>query len=168
MPVIDPAVDPALWELSEEGAEAAAWLGRRLARPAVVVSSDELKAAATARAIAAVHDVAVEFDGRLGEVARDEPFAGDFRARRRAYVGGAAHPGWEDREAVVERIDAVVSGRLTRGEEGIPVLVGHGMAFTLWLTARAALADPGAFWSDLRLPDAFHVDLAEATIRRVG
>lgn len=167
-PVIDLAVDPSRWALSAEGMQAAVHLGRTLDCPAAVVSSLEPKAIGTASAIAEAHDFTVELDGRLGEVVRDEPFAGDFRARRRAYVEGAAHPGWEDRDAVVERIDAAVSDRLTPSEDGLAVLVGHGMAFTLWLTARAALADPGAFWSDLRLPDAFHVDLAEATIRRVG
>lgn len=42
------------------------------------------------------------------------------------------------------------------------------MAMTVWLTARIGLPDPGAFWADLRFPDAHSVDLGAATITRLG
>ena len=37
---------------------------------------------------------------------------------------------------------------------------------TLWLTTTVALADPGAFWADLRLPDLLTVDVAARQVSR--
>ncbi|MFC3729146.1 hypothetical protein [Actinoplanes nipponensis] len=37
---------------------------------------------------------------------------------------------------------------------------------TLWLTTTVALADPGAFWADLRLPDLLTVDVAAKQVAR--
>jgi hypothetical protein len=65
-----------------------------------------------------------------------------------------------------------------RFEEGIveqlasagdrPLLVAtHGMAMTVWLTARPRLADPGSYWEDLRFPDAHRVDTDDETLRRI-
>jgi hypothetical protein len=42
------------------------------------------------------------------------------------------------------------------------------MAMTLWLTATIGLDEPGAFWADLRFPDAQVVDLAAGTVVRLG
>ena len=42
------------------------------------------------------------------------------------------------------------------------------MAMTTWLAAQGLLASPRDFWSSLRLPDAFAVDLAAGTVARLA
>ena len=49
-----------------------------------------------------------------------------------------------------------------------PLLVAtHGMAMTVWLTARFRLADPGSFWECLRFPDAHLVDTEGGKLKRI-
>lgn len=156
MPTPDPSSDPARWPLSPEGREAADTLCSRLPADAVLVASDELKAQQTLQPAGAVR-----VDPRLGEVRRKEPFAGDFRERRLAYVSGRLddrHVGWERPADVATRFEAVVRESLR--ESVTPVLGTHGMALTVWLTALGRLDDPGAFWSRLGFPEVVSVDLA--------
>ena len=40
------------------------------------------------------------------------------------------------------------------------------MAMTLWLNATVGLADAGAFWAGLRLPDVFTVDVTSKKVTR--
>ena len=91
--------------------------------------------------------------GGDGSVISDEPFGGDFRARRRAYVAGAVPPGWEPHAEVAGRFDAGVRHWRTVAGDRPLVVASHGMAMTIWLTAAATVADPGAFWAALRFPD---------------
>jgi hypothetical protein len=63
-----------------------------------VVASQEPKARQTLEPAGTVHS-----DERSNEVTRDEPYEGDFRARRRAYVTGTDHANWEPRGHVVAR-----------------------------------------------------------------
>jgi hypothetical protein len=48
------------------------------------------------------------------------------------------------------------------------VVASHGMAMTLWLTARVGLTSPGEFWASLRFPDAVAVDLAAGTMNSLA
>jgi hypothetical protein len=58
-------------------------------------------------------------------------------------------------------------GFWTARADGRPlVIASHGMAMTLWLTTTVALADPGAFWANLRLPDLLTVDMAAKQVTR--
>ncbi len=148
MPAVDPLVLPDRWVLSEHGRAEAAKIvlpeGSRL------VASGEPKAIQTLE-----HAGDVTSDMRFNEVRRVEPFGDDFRVARRAYVDGADHPDWERRQEVVARFDAGIAAYPDR-----PLAVAsHGMAMTLWLTARLGLADPGEFWADLRFPDVLVIDL---------
>jgi broad specificity phosphatase PhoE len=68
---------------------------------------------------------------------------------------------------VAARFDAGVAAHLAIAGDRPLVIATHGMALTLWLTEAIGLSDPAAFWTDLRLPDAFAVDLAARTITRV-
>ncbi|GAA0903066.1 hypothetical protein Vau01_036940 [Virgisporangium aurantiacum] len=106
-------------------------------------------------------------DARFNEVARNEPYHGDFRARRSAYLAGADHPGWEPREQVAARFDAGISHWHLRAATRPLVVATHGMAMTLWLADAINLADPPGFWDDIRLPDLFEVNLASRTADRV-
>ena len=158
MPSVDPTTDPSTWPLSDEGRAAAADLCARLPGDAVLVASDEVKAWQTLEPAGVVRR-----DARLGEVVRDEPFGGDFRARRRAYVEGVDHSGWEPRSVVAQRFSDAVSDALS--SPGTPVLGTHGMALTVWLTSVGALADPGGFWEALPFPALIDVNLTEGGAR---
>ncbi|GAB2869968.1 hypothetical protein GCM10027176_84570 [Actinoallomurus bryophytorum] len=160
MPAFGPDVPPHEWPLSEEGRAAARRLTARLPPDAHLVASEERKAWQTLGG-----GENVVRDGRFNEVGRVEPQGGDFRRLRRMYVEGVDHAGWEPRPEVVRRFEEGIAEHLT-GAGGRPLLVAtHGMAMTVWLTARLALADPGGFWEDLRFPDAHLVDMDGGTVR---
>jgi broad specificity phosphatase PhoE len=106
-------------------------------------------------------------DQRFNEVSRVEPWDGDFLRQRRDYVAGADHPGWEPRGCVVERFAAAVGDHLSAADDRDLVIATHGMAMTLWLSSAIGLSDPAGFWSGLRFPDAYRVELGEGTLARV-
>jgi broad specificity phosphatase PhoE len=148
MPVVEPLMLPDRWVLSDEGRAAAG--GLEFPEGARLVASGEPKAIQTLE-----HAGEVTSDMRFNEVRRVEPFGDDFREVRRAYVDGVDHPDWEARGEVVARFDEGIAAYPDR-----PLVVAsHGMAITLWLTARIGLADPGEFWAELRFPDALVIDL---------
>ncbi|SNS69963.1 Broad specificity phosphatase PhoE [Asanoa hainanensis] len=159
MPALDPEVRPEHWELDAEGRQGAETLAGLIPPDVLLVSSEEPKARQTLEPAGQV-----DTDARFNEVARDEPFHGDFRARRRAYLARADHPGWERRDLVVARFDAGIRHWQARADARPLVVATHGMAMALWL---ADIVDPIAFWDDLRLPDLFEVDLAARTANRV-
>jgi broad specificity phosphatase PhoE len=149
MPAYEQSVLPELWPLTVEGREAARALD--LPADAYLVASEEVKAWQTLEPFGA----AVR-DARFNEVRRSgEPWDGNFRELRRAYVDGADHEDWERRASVVARFDAGIEDHTVRGR-GRPVVVAtHGMAMTLWLAAKISLPDPARFWESLRFPDAY-------------
>lgn len=145
MPVPSPDIPPHAWPLSDDGASRARDLLARLPPDARRVSSTELKARQTAGEAAT--------DARFDEVGRVEPWEGDYRELRLAYVNGVDHPGWEPRSSVAGRFDEGLRWHLERAGGRPLVVVTHGMAMTVWLTAHAGLDTPGAFWSGLGFPD---------------
>jgi broad specificity phosphatase PhoE len=161
MPAVDPDVPAAAWELSSEGRREARALAQALPADALLVASGELKARQTLEPAGSPQS-----DERFDEVARDEPYEGDFRERRRAYVAGADHPGWEPRGQVAARFAAGVRFWAANAEGRPLVIASHGMAITVWLTTTVGLADPGAFWADLRLPDLLTVDVTARQVFR--
>lgn len=161
MPAFGPDVPAAAWELSSEGWREARALARALPADALLIASREPKARQTLEPAGSVST-----DERFNEVARNEPYEGDFQARRRAYVSGTDYTGWEARDQVAARFAEGVRFWVARADERPLVIASHGMAMTLWLTATVALADPGAFWADLRLPDLLTVDVAAEQVSR--
>jgi broad specificity phosphatase PhoE len=165
MPAVDPATDPATWELGAGGRASARRLGVALAAGAMRVASDEPKAWQT---LAPDGERRVIRASRLGEVRRTEAFSDDFRRVRRQYVGGARIDGWEPREHVVARFAAAVAeARQIAGDRDL-VIATHGMAMTLWLASELGLPDPVQFWDDLRFPDLLRIGLRTCTVTRVG
>ncbi|MGH8833465.1 MAG: histidine phosphatase family protein [Actinomycetes bacterium] len=165
MPAFGPDVPAHEWELSEDGRTAAAVLARLLPAGARLVGSNEPKAWQTLEPAGSVDDR----DARFNEVFRvGEPWEGEFRELRHAYVTGFDHDGWEPRADVARRFDAGVTEQLAVAGEVPLVVASHGMAMTVWLTARIGLADPGEFWAGLCFPDAHQVDLRAGTIRRLA
>jgi broad specificity phosphatase PhoE len=161
MPAQRPEVPPEHWELNAAGHLAAAALARALPPDALLVASEEPKARQTVSPAGRVFT-----DARFNEVARDEPYDGDFRARRRAYLSGVDHPDWEPRHEVAARVGAGVTFWSARAAGRALVVASHGMALTLWLATAVDLPDPGAFWTDLRLPDLFELDPAARFLHR--
>jgi broad specificity phosphatase PhoE len=163
-PAVGPDVPPEQWELDPAAGRAgASGLARVLPAGACLVSSREPKARQTLEPSGPVTT-----DERFNEVVRDEPYEGDFRTRRRAFVDGVDHDGWESRADVVARFGAGVDEWLRKTGARPLVIASHGMAMTLWLTASIGLADPGAFWAELRLPDPLEIDLSNRTVRRIA
>jgi broad specificity phosphatase PhoE len=164
MPAVDPATDPATWELGADGRTGARLLDAALPAVAVRVASDEPKAWQT---LAPDRERGVIRDSRLGEVRRTEAFSDDFRSVRRQYVGGARIDSWEPREHVVARFAAAVAeARQLAGDRDL-VIATHGMAMTLWLASELGLPDPVQFWDDLRFPDLFRIGLRARAVTRV-
>jgi broad specificity phosphatase PhoE len=161
MPAFGSDAPAAAWELSSEGRRDARALARALPADALLVASREPKARQTLESAGPVHT-----DGRFNEVARVEPYEGDFRARRCAYVTGTNHTGWEPRDQVVARFADGVRFWTAQAERRSLVIASHGMAMTLWLTTTVRLADAGTFWVELRLPDAFTVDVIGQQVTR--
>jgi broad specificity phosphatase PhoE len=150
MPAVRADVPPEVWSLSEEGRAAARRLATLLPADAVLVASDEPKAAQTLPSAVV--------DARFREVRRQEAFADDFAVARRSYVEGQVPPDWEPHACVVSRFSAGVSWFAVPGRP--LVIATHGMAMTVWLSSVIGLADPGSFWAVLRFPDAIAVDVS--------
>jgi broad specificity phosphatase PhoE len=162
MPDFSPETPASEWLLSDAGHAEARLLADVLPGGSRLVASDEPKAWQTLEP--AGH---VTRDLRFNEVWRTEPWDGNWRQLRRAYVEGADHPGWEPRSRVAARFGTALSEHLDAAGGRPLVVATHGMAMTIWLTARIALPDPGAFWAGLRFPDAHRVNLQAGTIARL-
>jgi broad specificity phosphatase PhoE len=136
--------------------------------PALVVSSTEPKALATAVPIAERFGVEVVPDERLAEAHR--PWVGspnDYRSMAHRYLAGFATPGWEDGSAVVDRMAAAVrEARASASGQPIAV-VGHGLSLCLHLASVLPDGfDPGGLWARLSFPDAWTVDRADLVLSR--
>ena len=162
MPANSPDLPPEQWQLGSVGRRGAETLRHVIPPDALLVSSREPKARQTLEPTGHVFT-----DMRFNEVSRNEPFHGGFRARRRAYITGTDHPGWEPRQHVAARFDAGIKFWHPRADPRPLVIASHGMAMTLWLTTIMKVADPASFWADLRLPDIIEVNLATRRFGRV-
>lgn len=159
LPDTDPAVPPEHWPLGPESREAARRLARALPPAALVLSSDETRAAHTAAELVAVGGGRVELDARLREARRPSRWYPDYRERAHRYVLGQVYSGWEPHETVARRFDAAVQTALKSPRYAPLVIVSHGLALTLWLQGAGAVADGGAFWKALTFPDAWRVSV---------
>ncbi len=141
------------WPLDPNAAPDIAALARRVPRRRAIVSSDYRRAVDTGAFFGAVTT-----DERLREV--DRPFGPGFGDAMRKYLSGDAVFGWEPQTMVIARIADTVA---QFGDDAI--YVGHGTAFTLYLTNRADGVDAYGFWSELQNPDAWL--LAGKSLRRI-
>jgi broad specificity phosphatase PhoE len=168
MPVTRAEVPPETWHLGPEGRTAASALMRTLPPGPRLFSSDEPKALETVGGSAGVTP-----DPRFREVTRPrEEWEGNYLERRRRYVAGTSHPGWELQADAAERFQAGVAAiehdELADGDERPVVIATHGMVLTTWLVSVGAVRQSRAaeFWSDLRFPDCFVVGPSEKAVRR--
>ena len=162
---IDPELRPGLWELTAEGRADAERLSQLpvFAGVEAIVTSPEPKARATAEPIAKAAGVELRVEQELREAERGPAPVADrarFVAQVDAWLGGAAVPGWESRDAAAARIVACVA-RLLEALAGDVALVSHGTVLSLYLAwlrgeERVALAE----WEAIPLPAVAVVDPA--------
>jgi broad specificity phosphatase PhoE len=168
MPDVQPDVPAREWHLGDDGRVAARNLGQILPPRAHLVASDEPKAVETLTEASGRSDVAI--DAGFGEVRRpNAPSGRTHRALAAAYLGGAAHAGWEPHSSVVRRFHAAVLRHLDAlSVGGEAVVIGtHGMAMTMWLFARVRPdGDRAGFWATLEFPDVVVVDLERGNYQR--
>jgi len=80
------------------------------------------------------------------------------------YLRGDVVAGREHREAVIARIAQLKSGL---GSSDSIVLVSHGLFITTWTAHEICLDDPFSFWTSLRMPDAWELDLDGQSADRI-
>jgi broad specificity phosphatase PhoE len=155
------------WQLTDKGRNDAQILGELLRRsivPTLVWTSPERRARNTV-ALAFPSEVA-GIRVELSEV-RKPWYAStdDHAAALASFLRRDAVTGWERHENVIARIK-----RLTQSFRASdrPLIVGHGVFLTTWLDHDIGLDDPVSFWSNLRLPDAWELDLQEKSFRRIS
>lgn len=158
MPDASPDVPPADWTLSPEGRSASRALLSRIPATAILVASTERKAWETL----AEAGRRVGRDSQFVEVRHRERWEADPGERRRQYVGGVTHVGWEPHADAAARFDAGVKRhRETADARGAPLVVAtHGMVLTTWMVATGAVAtaDAADFWASLRFPDCIQME----------
>ena len=164
MPAFGPRTPPHEWPLGNDGHAAAQVLADALPVGSHLAASAEPKAWQTLEPSGPV-----VCDPRFNEIRRTEPWEGNYRQLRRADVEGVDHSDWEPRTQVVERFGSAIDEHRDIAAGRPLVVATHGMAMTVWLTAGIGLPDPGAFWADLRFPDAHCVEqVGVRAVRRHG
>jgi broad specificity phosphatase PhoE len=154
------------WPLTEKGRNDAGLLGANLVgrhSNAMVWTIPERRARETAEL--AFPLVVADVRDQLGEVKKPWYFSADEATHATAnYLRGQEVQGWEPREDVISRIAQLKAGY---GTSAVRVLVSHGVFLTTWLDQEIGFDDPFLFWSDLRLPDAWELDLDEKSLVRL-
>jgi broad specificity phosphatase PhoE len=169
-PEVLPDVPPAKWALSAKGRDACALLAERLAShaPAVIVSSEEPKAAETARLVAErlnvpwrtapglhEHDRSNVPHMRSGEfISMVELF---FRRPRELVLGR------ETAEQARDRFEAAVQLVVDEQDEGNVAVVSHGTVIALMLEGRDSRGG-FATWRAMGLPSFAVLSLPEMTL----
>jgi broad specificity phosphatase PhoE len=163
-PRMDRTAAPRDWVLAPSAAEAAGRLRDAdvLPRAAWWVSSAEPKAVETAHLLT---DLEVEVDPDLGEAVRDATFLGrdEFESRVLRSLESPdlpAAPGWERLATTRTRVLRAAERAIARAAGRDVVLVGHGTALTMLVSALTAEPPDVHAWLAMRLPD--HCALADA------
>ena len=157
------------WSLTPGGREDAARLARSLARlapPTAVVTSNERKAIETAEEVARALGLGpARVSDDLREVQR--PWTeGDYRAATRAYLRSGVAPGWEPRGDVLRRLSKALAEHWR--PEGTTIVVGHGLAMSVWAADAMDGIDAVGFWDNLPFPDAWLFAEDGETFRRLA
>lgn len=171
-PVIVPESDPGQWVMDASARGDVERLARSIAPLGcdIVVTSDESKARTTGEVLGEVLGLPVWSEADLGEQgAGTIPWiegAETFRARVIEHFErpGERVFGKETSSEAGARFAGAVSRLAERYR--YPVLVTHGRVMSAWI-ARVTGAEAAAFWRDLRMPDAFAVDIGARRWRRI-
>jgi len=174
--VPDAGVTADLWDVTGTGRQRAAMLVPAMRDLGVdlVVTSPERKAVITGDILAQglgtrrieMPDLSEQSWSRVPFLAAQEDFVATVRdhfARPDEMVFGE-----ESSRAAGERFDRVVQEVLALpGPPRIPAFVSHGRIMSAWIALLIG-EDAFTFWQDLRMPDAFRVDVEQRTWERVS
>jgi broad specificity phosphatase PhoE len=165
-PRMDRSVPPWEWVLAPSAGEAAARLrdANVLPRDAWWVCSCEPKAVQTARLLT---DLEVRLDPDLGEATRDAEFLGmdEFRGRvLRSFASpdASAAPGWEPLTTTTSRVVRAAERATSQAAGRDVVLVGHGTAQTMLVSALTGEPPDVPAWEEMLMPDHCALDVREA------
>jgi broad specificity phosphatase PhoE len=167
---VRPEVPAERWHLSPEGRDGASALAEDPSWPdvALIYTSPEPKAVATAQRIAAPHKLAIAIERDLREVGGRSWTSEDYRAVVRRYLAGEAVAGWEPRAEALDRMHAAIDSIAQRHPDGHVAVVSHGLVLTLWLTDLLGLDAVGTLdlWNRIRFPDLAIVDPGARRLER--
>jgi broad specificity phosphatase PhoE len=163
----DPEVQPALWQLSDEGRAGA----RALAREPLwrdierIYCSPEMKAHETAQIIAGPNGVSVILLEDLREVERPfrqwfgDEYPGGYAGAVADYMRApeASTHGWEPPVKAQERMRACIDEAIHRDDEPCAI-AGHGMTLSLYV-ASVTGEDVMGIWRSIGFPDYAVLDL---------
>jgi broad specificity phosphatase PhoE len=168
-PQVVPGDPPERWHLSDEGRRLATVLGERLAampdRPAVVVSSDELKASETAEVIAGKLGVPMSTAPGLHEHDRStvpQMRSGDFISMVELMLRKPAELvlGEETAAEAMERFDHAVSRVIEQHRDQTIAVVSHGTVIAMFV-ARHTNRPAFQIWREMGLPSYVVMSLPE-------
>ena len=171
-PVLERAVAPKNWRLSEEGRRRSVVLADRLERHGVrlVFCSEEPKAVETAEIVAERLGVGCSVRARLHEHDRTgAPFLSDegFDLAARTFFASPDKLVWgnETAEQALERFDGAVRAVLETRNEEVVAVVAHGTVISLFV---AQYNDVEAYelWRKLGLPSFSILSVPEFGLRR--
>ena len=165
-PFVEISTPGSQWRLTLEGKDNAGVLGARVVGSSPIAhvwASPERKARETAEH--AFPSAAARVREQLGEVTKPwYPTTDELTQAVASYLRGDVVEGWERREDVVARLAQLEADI---GPEERLAVVSHGVVLTVWLDHQGVLEDPFAFWSELRTPDAWELDLDEKSLERI-
>jgi broad specificity phosphatase PhoE len=157
-PEVIPGVPPEQWTLSDKGRDLCVPLADALAAhaPSVIISSEEPKAAETARLVALRLGVPWETAPGLHEHDRSNvPHmrSGEFISLMELFFRkpGELVLGRETADAALERFMAAVAAALESHAEGNVAVVSHGTVIALWLGERCK-RNAYDLWRRMKLP----------------
>ena len=107
---------------------------------------------------------AVRSDGRLCEV--DRPWYDDrheFVDAVHRYLTGTAVPGWEPLDDAAARFESAITEL-----DDSAIVVSHGTVMSAWLSRQIPELDAVGFWENLKMPDAWLVDLHARSTHRIA
>ncbi len=166
-PLIGGDTPAAEWPLTDKGRNDARVLGRRLASRSaskIVWASPERRARETA--LLAFPSVAIDVRDQLMEVKKPWYASSAEHADAVArYLRREVVVGWEPRQDVIARIAQLKSDF---GSPQNMIIVSHGVFLTTWIDLEVGLEDPVSFWSNLRMPDAWELDLEEMSLEPIS
>jgi len=165
-PLVTADTPGARWPLTDKGNEDALSLGARIAdqfTPTSVWTSPEKRAHETAMLVCSAVPVLVRQE--LSEVKKPWYATADEHAKAvNRYFRGESLDGWESRAEAVARLAQL---KEEAGSSEQVVVVTHGVILTSWLVHEIGLDDPFSFWSNLRVPDAWELDVEGGSLQRV-
>lgn len=156
-PEVAPGLAPSQWALAADARNEIGRLGSSLdlGTDTVVVASTERKAIETAEAL--MKPRSADASDRFREVRKpwfDD--SADHRAAVQRYFAGEVLSDWEPLAEATRRFEEGVEEHRDRDV----VIVTHGIVMTAWIASATELPDPFQFWTGLRMPDVWEVDLA--------